>query len=86
MRSRRIPVLIVLVLIMIVGGFTAFGLLKNYRAGTTEMLDYEATMGLSQGQYAVLVNNEMQDYKAEEINGMIYVDIAEVVDDINPGF
>ena len=86
MRSRRIPVLIVLVLIMIVGGFTAFGLLKNYRAGTTEMLDYEATMGLSQGQYAVLVNNEMKYYKAVEINGMIYVDIAEVVYDINPGF
>lgn len=86
MKNRVIPVLITLVLICVIGGITAVGLINNYKKGSTEFVDYEETYGLEKNQYAVILNNEVETYKAVQADGTVYIDAENVASYINTRF
>ena len=66
MKNRVVPVLITLVLIIVVGIFTAISLINNYRKGSTEFVDFEETYELDENQYVVVLNDAIQDYRGIE--------------------
>lgn len=86
MKHRVLPILITLVLICVIGGITAVGLINNYKKGSTEFVDYEATYGLEKDQYAVILNNEVETYKAVQSDGAVYIDAENVASYINTRF
>lgn len=86
MKSKKVPVLITIALILIIGGITLIGIMRSWISGTTERLDYNKTMSLSDGQYTVIVNNTLMEFKAETYNGMIYISTNDVAASVNDGF
>ena len=86
MRSRVIPVLIILVLIIAVGSVTAISLINNYRKGSTEVIDFKEDYGLEDNEYLVVLNNEIQTFKGIEDSGTVYIDAENVAKHINDRF
>lgn len=86
MRSRVIPVLIILVLIIAVGSVTVISLINNYRKGSTEVIDFKEDYGLEDNEYLVVLNNEIQTFKGIEDSGTVYIDAENVAKHINDRF
>lgn len=86
MRSRVVPVLIILVLIIAVGLVTAISLINNYRKGSTEVIDFKEDYSLEDNEYLVVLNNEIQTFKGIEDNGTVYIDAENVAKHINDRF
>ncbi|MBB5265962.1 spore germination protein YaaH [Catenibacillus scindens] len=86
MKNRVVPVLITLVLIIVVGIFTAISLINNYRKGSTEFVDFEETYELDENQYVVVLNDAIQDYRGIEDGGSVYISAQAVADSINDRF
>ena len=86
MKNRVVPVLITLVLIIIVGAATVVSLISAYRKGSTEFVDFERTYDLEDNEYVVVLNNEVQDYKAVKDGGIVYLSVQQVTDSINDRF
>lgn len=86
MKSRVVPVLIILVLIIVVGSITAISLINNYRKGSTEVVDFSEGYGLNDNEYVVVLNNQIQSFKGLEQDGTVYIDAASVADYINDRF
>lgn len=86
MRSRVIPVLIILVLIIAVGSVTVISMINNYRKGSTEVIDFKEDYGLEDNEYLVVLNNEIQTFKGIEDSGTVYIDAENVAKHINDRF
>ncbi len=86
MKNRVVPVLITLVLIVIVGAATVVSLIRTYRKGSTEYVDFEGIYDLDDDEYVVVLNNEVQEYKGIEDNGTVYLSVDQVTDSINQRF
>lgn len=86
MKNRVVPVLIILVLIITVGFATAISLLNNYRQGSTEIVDFKKGYDLSDNEYLVVLNNDLQLFKGIEEDKAVYIDAENVAEYINDHF
>ena len=57
--KKVLPIVIVILLIIGVGGGVAWSLLAGRYKPTEEVLDYASEMGLSENEYAVTLNHEV---------------------------
>ncbi len=86
MKKKIIPVIVALVLILIIGGVGIGGkLLEKYSYGK-ESADMDAYYGVSEGQLAILLQDEWLSEKAVMIDGTVYFDLDTVHGYLNEGF
>ncbi|MFR7661852.1 MAG: hypothetical protein ACLUZ0_01955 [Coprococcus sp.] len=84
---KVLPIVIVMLLIIGVGGGVAWSLLAGRYKPTEEVLDYASEMGLAENEYAVTLNHEvLKEDKAAAIDGRVYLSIALVTESINTRF
>ena len=86
MKSRVVPVFIILLLIIAVGSVTAISLINNYRKGSTEVVDFQKDYDLEDNEYLVVFNNQIQTFKGIEDGGSVYIDAENVAAHINDHF
>ena len=86
MKSRVVPVLIILLLIIAVGSVTAISLINNYRKGSTEMVDFRRDYSLEENEYLVVFNHQIQTFNGIEDGGSVYIDAENVAAHINDSF
>lgn len=86
MKKKMIPVIVALVLILLIGG-VGFGgkILEKYSYGK-DPADMDAYYGVSQGQMAIILQDEMIGEKAVLVDGMVYFDLDTVHRYLNEGF
>ncbi len=86
MKKKIIPVIVALVLILIIG-VVGFGgkLLEKYSYGK-ELADMDAYYGVSEGQLAILLQDDWLSEKAVLIDGTVYFDLDTVHSYLNEGF
>ena len=72
--KRVVPVLIVIILILGVGGFFLYELIGKKYQPELALLDYKAELGLGEDEYSITLNRELlTDEHALEIDGRIYL-------------
>lgn len=85
--KKVLPIVIVILLIIGIGGGVAWSLLAGRYKPTEEVLDYASEMGLAEDEYAVTLNHEvLKEDKAVAIDGRIYLNMALVTETINTRF
>lgn len=85
--KKVLPIVIVILLIIGVGGGVAWNLLAGKYKPTEEVLDYASEMGLAEDEYAVTLNHEvLKEDKAVAIDGRVYLSMALVTGSINTRF
>ena len=86
MKSRVVPVLIILILIIGIGSVTAINLINNYRKGSTEVVDFKKDYSLAENEYLVVLNHQIQSFQGIEEDGNVYIDAENVAAYINDHF
>lgn len=82
--KKVVPVLIVLVAIVLVGGSIFWQTLGKKYMPTGDFMDYASEIGLGEGEYAVTLNNELlAEDRAVEIGGQIYIGTGLVTRSLN---
>ena len=76
--KRVLPIIIVILLIIGVGGGVGWSILAGRYKPTEEVIDYAAEMGLSENEYAITLNQEVLKEDRAVYN-------ADRSDDDNPG-
>ncbi len=72
---RVVPVVIVLLLILGIGGTFAWKLYSSKYAPSTDYIDYAAQLGLGQDEYSVTLNHELlSDYRGVKLDGRVCLD------------
>lgn len=85
--KRVVPVLIVIILILGVGGFFLYELIGKKYQPELALLDYKAELGLGEDEYSITLNRELlTDEHALEIDGRIYLRAGFVAQSINSRF
>ena len=85
--KRVVPVVIVLILILGIGGTFAWQFYSAKYAPTKDYIDYAAALGLGQDEYSVTLNQELlQDYRGIRLDGRVYLDKDLVTDLLNARF
>ncbi|MFR4970675.1 MAG: hypothetical protein ACLTDC_08980 [Lachnospiraceae bacterium] len=87
--KRVLPIIIVILLIIGVGGGVVWSILAGRYKPTEEVIDYAAEMGLSENEYAITLNQEVLKLKtglARRIDGRVYLSMALVTETINSRF
>ncbi len=86
MKKKMIPVIVALVLILLIGG-VGFGskILEKYSYGK-ELADMDEYYGVTQGQLAIILQDEMIAEKAVLVDGTVYFDLDTVHQYLNEGF
>ena len=68
--KRVLPIIIVILLIIGVGGGVVWSILAGRYKPTEEVIDYAAEMGLSENEYAITLNQEvLKEDRAVAIDG-----------------
>ena len=68
--KRVLPIIIVILLIIGVGGGVVWSILAGRYKPTEEVMDYAAEMGLSENEYAITLNQEvLKEDRAVAIDG-----------------
>ena len=76
--KRVLPIIIVILLIIGVGGGVVWSILAGRYKPTEEVIDYAAEMGLSENEYAITLNQEvLKEDRAVAIDGRVYLSMAE---------
>ena len=86
MRRKILPVVVALILIIVVA-VIGFGsrLMEEY-SYSTEQADMDAYFGISEGQLAIVLQDELTSHKAIVKNGMVYFRMDTVRTYLNEGF
>lgn len=85
--KKVLPIVIVILLIIGVGGGVAWSFLAGRYKPTEEVLDYASEMGLADDEYAVTLNHEvLKEDKAVSIDGSVYLSMVLVTETINTRF
>ena len=85
--KRVLPIIIVILLIIGVGGGVVWSILAGRYKPTEEVMDYAAEMGLSENEYAITLNQEvLKEDRAVAIDGRVYLSMALVTETINSRF
>ena len=85
--KRVLPIIIVILLIIGVGGGVVWSILASRYKPTEEVMDYAAEMGLSENEYAITLNQEvLKEDRAVAIDGRVYLSMALVTETINSRF
>ena len=72
--KRVLPIIIVILLIIGVGGGVVWSILAGRYKPTEEVIDYAAEMGLSENEYAITLNQEvLKEDRAVAIDGRVYL-------------
>jgi len=83
---KILPVVLAFVFILLIGAAVVWVFLADRYKESTEYLDYEEAMELSSGEYTVVLNNELQDFRAVEFDGRIYLHFNDLNKNINNRF
>ena len=79
--KRVLPIIIVILLIIGVGGGVVWSILAGRYKPTEEVIDYAAEMGLSENEYAITLNQEvLKEDRAVAIDGRVYLSMALVTE------
>lgn len=84
--KRILPVVLAFVFILLIGAAVAWVFLAERYKESTEYLNYEEAMELSEGEYTVVLNNNLQEFKAIELDGRVYLHVNDLIDNINNRF
>ena len=85
--KRVLPIIIVILLIIGVGGGVVWSILAGRYKPTEEVIDYAAEMGLSENEYAITLNQEvLKEDRAVAIDGRVYLSMDLVTETINSRF
>jgi len=85
--KRIMPVIIVIILILGVGGSIVWKLFSAKYSPTMDYLDYASEIGLKDGEYAITLDNKLlSDYRAVSIDGRVYIDMDLVTASLNTRF
>ena len=85
--KRVLPIIIVILLIIGVGGGVGWSILAGRYKPTEEVIDYAAEMGLSENEYAITLNQEvLKEDRAVAIDGRVYLSMDLVTETINSRF
>lgn len=76
--KKVMPVLIALILIIVIGGVTVGGYLKDKYSYSTEQVDMNEYFGVSGEQAAIILQDEQIEEKSILKNGICYFDLATV--------
>ncbi|MBR6390673.1 MAG: chitinase [Lachnospiraceae bacterium] len=77
--AKAIPPIIAILLILIIGGVYGFTVVREHFAYSHERMDLNEYYGLSSpDEVAVIIGDEIQDFKARYIDGYCYMDIDTV--------
>ena len=86
MNKKIIPVIVALVLILIIGVVGFGGQLLEKYTYSKELADMDAYYGVSEGQLAILLQDEWLSEKAVLQDGAVYFDLDTVHQYLNEGF
>lgn len=85
--KKALPVIIAILLIILIGGGYAFSIVKEKLSYSSERYDLREYFGItSDSQIAVIMQEEICDFKAKKIDGYCYFDIDTVQDYFNARF
>ena len=85
--KKVLPIIIVILLIIGVGGGVAWNLLAGRYKPTEQVMDYASELGLAENEYAVTLNHEvLKEDKAVSIDGRVYLSMSLVTGSINTRF
>ena len=85
--KRIVPVLIVVILILGLGGFFAYETIGKKYQPEEAILDYEEELGLGEDEYSILFNKELlADEHAVSMDGQIYLSVDFVTKRVNSRF
>ena len=85
--KKVLPIIIVILLIIGVGGGVAWSILAGRYKPTEEVMDYASELGLADDEYAVTLNQELlKEEKAVAIDGRVYLSMSLVTGTINTRF
>ena len=84
---KAIPALVAILLILVIGGVYGYQILKEHFSYSHERMDLMEYFGLSaDDEVAVIVGDELQDYKARYIDGFCYFDSETIRKEYNQRF
>ncbi len=86
MKKKIIPVIVALVLILVIGVAGIGRKLLDKYSYSRELADMDAYYGVSEGQLAILLQDDWISEKAVLIGGAVYFDLDTVHDYLNEGF
>lgn len=87
MKKRLIPVLIAVVLIIIIGGFFAAGILWRKYSYSKEQMDLKEYYSLTEpDQVAIIHHEQLLEIKAKQDQGICYLDFASLQELLNDRF
>lgn len=84
--KKILPVVLAFVFILLIGAAVVWVLLAERNKESTEYLNYEEVMELSDGEYTVALDNDLQEFKAIELDGRVYVHVNDLMEHINNRF
>ncbi len=85
--KKVVPVLIVLIAIIAVGGWIFWESLGSKYMPTSDNMDYAAEIGLGEGEYAITLNDELlAEDRGLEIDGNVYLSTDLVTKSLNSRF
>lgn len=84
--KKILPVVLAFVFILLIGAAVAWIFLAERYKESTEYLNYEEAMELSDGEYTVVLNNDLQDFKAVTLDGRVYLQVNDLISNINNRF
>lgn len=85
--KRILPVLIVIIAIIAVGGGIAWQMIGKKYMPTSATMDYAEELGIPDGAYSITMNDELlEDEYAYESDGKVYLSLDLVRDNINSRF
>lgn len=86
MKKKIIPVIVALVLILVIGVAGFGGKLLDKYSYSKELADMDAYYGVSEGQLAILLQDDWLSEKAVLMDGVVYFDLDMVHNYLNEGF
>lgn len=85
--KKILPIIIVILLIVGIGGGIAWNMLASRYKPTEEFMDYAAQLGLGENEYAITLNHELlSEERAVDIDGRVYLSMDLVTGNINSRF
>ncbi|MCR5623934.1 MAG: hypothetical protein K6G11_01680 [Lachnospiraceae bacterium] len=84
-KTVRVLVIITLVLVLMVGAVIAFIMYRRYSPGKTHG-DLTSYFGVSEGQVAIVLQDELSEYKGVKKDGHIYIPVSLVSEHFNDKF
>lgn len=84
--KKVLPIIIVILLILGVGGGVAWSILADKYKPTEDFMDYAAELGLADDEATITLNHELLDARAVKIDGRMYLDMKLVTGSINTRF